>query len=72
MTERPAPGHPTDDQPAAGLSADDLADQAGTALPPREQMSLITPGAVDGTPAMETLPDEAMTWHGNPDDPHIM
>lgn len=72
MTEQPATGLTPDDQPATGLSPEDLAGQAGTALPPREQMSLITPGAVDGTPAMETLPDEAMTWHGNPDDPHIM
>jgi hypothetical protein len=55
-----------------GLPAGEVAAQDGQALPPREQMSLITPGAVDGTPAMEVLPDEAQTWHGNPDDPHIM
>jgi hypothetical protein len=27
---------------------------------------------VDRTPAMEVLPDEAQTWHGNPNEPHIM
>lgn len=55
-----------------GLSADELAEQDAQALPPREQMSLVTPGAVDGTPAVETIPFEAQTWHGNPDDVHIM
>lgn len=55
-----------------GLRPEELAAQSGTALPPREQMSLVTPGAVDGTPALEALPDEAQTWHSNPHDVHIM
>lgn len=62
----------TDIEGAPGLSAEELAEHGGHPLPPREQMSLITPGAVGGTPAMEVLPDEAQTWHGNPDDVHIM
>ncbi|MEX2292076.1 MAG: hypothetical protein WD794_17330 [Mycobacteriales bacterium] len=55
-----------------GMSDAELEEHTASALPPREQMSLVTPGAVDGTAAMEVLPDEAQTWHGNPNEPHIM
>jgi hypothetical protein len=61
------------DRLKGSLSPDELTEESSAVeLPPREQMSLVTPGAVDGTPALEVLPDEAQTWHGNPDDPHIM
>ncbi|HVM28092.1 MAG TPA: hypothetical protein VM433_10550 [Mycobacteriales bacterium] len=64
------PEHPA--AAPAGLSEQELAAEGGAPLPPREQMSLVTPGAVDGTPAMEVLPDAAQGWHGNPNEPHIL
>jgi hypothetical protein len=35
-------------------------------------MALIASGASGGTPAAAMLPDQAMEWHGPPDEPHIM
>jgi hypothetical protein len=55
-----------------GLSAEELEAQRGEELPDREAMSLLLPGASFGTPAADDIPLMAQTWHGQPDEPHIM
>lgn len=59
-------------EPAEALAPEELSRLAGEALPQRHVMSLIAPGSTTGTPAAALLPDEAMQWHGPPDEPHIM
>ncbi len=54
------------------LSPAELEAQEGEALPDREAMSLLLPGATLETPAIDDIPLAAQTWHGNPDEPHIM
>jgi hypothetical protein len=65
-------GRSAEDEPPDVLSAEELEGQSGEVLPERNMMSLIAPGSTTGTPAAALLPDEAMQWHGPPDEPHIM
>lgn len=55
-----------------GLPPEELAAQAGEALPAREQMSLVAPGSAGLTPAADALPVVAQEWHGNPHDVHVL
>jgi len=59
------------EQPQA-IDAEELARQTAELLPERNVMSLIAPGATSATPAAALLPDDAMQWHGPPDEPHIL
>jgi precorrin-6B methylase 2 len=57
---------------AEPVTQEELDAQSPEALPQRDMMSLIDPGATTGTPAAELLPAEATQWHGPPHEPHIM
>ena len=54
------------------IARDELERQTAELLPERNAMSLIAPGSAGGTAAAALLPDEPMTWHGPPDEMHIM
>lgn len=54
------------------LSEVELDAGRGELMPDREAMSFLLPGATLETPAADILPVEAQTWHGSPDQLHIM
>jgi len=77
MHEHAHPGSAGPDETAAteqpeAVTPAELAAQSVELLPQRNVMSLIAPGSTSATPAAALLPDEAMQWHGPPDEPHIM
>lgn len=51
-----------------GLTAEELDRENAQALPQREQMSLVAPGSVAGTPAAAVLPIAALEPHGDPNE----